>query len=184
MNKRFRETLPQQWIKYILIAILAIALWMSAFGLYHAPTPMEKLQVFYVGTVKDYSFQTDVTKALGIKKCNLYSSSPVDSVFNNKYTTVGLNGCDVVIVPKSVADATDCASVFLETNREGEKYTQGEGENAKDYGIYLTDAQLTKLSKYFEFGTERYIVFISAASVNSGIATDNAHKLVDWLVEE
>ena len=180
MDSYFKRTFSSEWIKYVVVIVLSVAIWVAAFGLYHAPKEYEKIEIFFAGKVKDYSFDKVAVKSSEkIKKVEITSCSPSENTFYHKYSVVGLNGGDVVLVPASVADKTDCKGTFAPLSGIGEPYEQ-EGEA---FGVYLPDHAIEALSRYFEFGEERYVAFVVASSVNAGKLTDNAIAFVQWLVE-
>ena len=181
MNKRFKDTFSSEWVKYVVVIVLSVAIWIAAFGLYHAPKPYEKIELFFAGKVKDYSFSGVAEKSIdGIKKVEISSIAPSAGIqFDKKYEVVGLNGCDVVLVPLSVAEKTDCKGSFLPLEGMGESFEQG----GEAYGVFLPDSAIVALSRYFEFGEERYVAFVVASSVNAGKASDHAIVFVKWLVE-
>ena len=77
--KRFKESLATEWLKYVIVVILSVALWVSAFGIYHAPREYEKIEFFFGGGVHDHSFEKAAEKALdGVKKVQIVSSDPKD----------------------------------------------------------------------------------------------------------
>ena len=184
MIDKFRASLPSEWVKYVVVLILSVALWVWAFGMFHAPSDIEKIEVFFAGEVKNYSFEKDAADAFdSLKSVQLRAVSPqMGTSFNQKYTMVGLASSDVVIVPESVAEKTDCASVFLPLQGFGESFCQGEGENTVAYGVYLSDAVIARLSPYFVFEEGRYVVFAVASSVNAGKITDHSIRFIEWLV--
>ncbi len=180
MNSYFKQSLSSEWVKYLVVIVLSVAIWVAAFGLYHAPKEYEKIEIFFAGTVKDYSFEKDAAKSSSeIKKVELTSCSPSENTFYHKYSVVGLNGGDIVLVPLSIAEKTDCAATFLPLNGIGESYSQGDAS----YGVFLPDSAISALSRYFKFGDERYVAFVVASSVNAGKLTDHAITFVKWLVE-
>ena len=180
MREKFRSTLPAEWVKYFVVVILSIALWIWGFGLYHAPKDTEKIVLFFAGEVKNYAFETDAADAFEeLKTVSISAAYPwTGNAFDQKYSVVGLTASDVVIVPESVAMDTDCATAFVPLEGLGEPFEQ------KDvaYGVYLSDAVIKKLSRYFVFREDRYVVFAVGASVNSGEETDLSIRFIEWLV--
>ena len=116
MNNKFRESLPSNWVKYVVAAILSVALWIWVFGLYHAPKETEKLELFYAGEIKDYAFEDVAMKAFDdLKSVSISNAYPWSgNAFDQKYSVVALTASDVVIVPESVAKETDCKRAFAE----------------------------------------------------------------------
>ena len=173
--------MPRDWVKYIVVALLSVLLWMWVFGLYHAPKKTEKLEVFFGGVVKDYDFEKAATDAVdGVKTVTLSVAYPwSDNAFEEKYTFVALTSSDVVIVPKEVADETDCARAFEPiVGIEGEPYLRGEVQ----YGVYIPAEKKQELGAYFAFDYDEYIVFAVASSANSGQVTNHSFELIEWLV--
>ena len=180
MKKRFLETLPSDWVKYLIALILSVALWMWVFGLYHAPKETEKIELFFAGEVKDYDFEKVATDAFDeLKTVTISSAYPWSgNSFDQKYSVVALTASDVVIVPEEVANETECKRSFVDlTEVEGKHFVQEDVA----YGIYLSDETMEKLGAYFVFEYDRYVVFAVAASMNSGQATNLSIEFIEWL---
>ena len=180
MNKRFREILPSEWVKYVVVVILSVALWIWAFGLYHAPKKTEKIQLFFAGDVTDFSFEKVAADAFEeLKSVEIsYADPSLGVAFEQKYSKVALSVSDVVLVPESIAEQTECKRAFAVIEGIGESFIQEEVA----YGVYLSDEAKLRLGKYFKFREERYVAFAPAASVNAGKKTDHSIQFIEWLV--
>ncbi|MBP5405166.1 MAG: hypothetical protein J6Y74_04390 [Clostridia bacterium] len=179
MGARFKASLREEWLKYLIVAVLSVALWSMAFGLYHAPRSDEKIEVFFAGTVKDRSFEKVAAGAFSeLRKVEIASADPSANTFAHKYELVAFNGSDVVILPESVAQGTYCKDSYLEQEPCGEMFYQ----EGVAYGVYLPSAAKEALGAYFDFGEERYVVLIPGSSVNAGVLTDHAFAFEKWLV--
>ena len=51
MKKRFLDSLPSDWVKYLVVIVLSVLLWVWVFGLYHAPKETEKQPNAIVRTI-------------------------------------------------------------------------------------------------------------------------------------
>ena len=183
MKSSFRTRFYYDWVLYVAVVVVAVVVWYLAFGLFNAPAPTETIDVFFAGTVKDYSIAEQGQKAMetsGVKLVEIISCSPSDEVFSTKYSVVGVNACDVVVVPVSVADKTDCKNTFLKLEGFSDTYLQ-EGEA---YGVILSETTRSALSAYFDFGAEDYVVFVVASSKNAvgDALAGNATAFLRWLV--
>lgn len=180
MGKRFRETISSEWIKYLIVLILSIALWFWVFGLYHAPKDTEKIELFFAGEVKDYSFEDKACAEFDyLKSVSISAAYPwTGNSFEQKYSLVALTASDVVIVPEEVAKETECKRAFVELSGLGEPFVQEDVA----YGVYLSEEAKQKLAPYFGFDYERYVVFAVAASMNSGQVTDHSIQFIEWLL--
>lgn len=179
MKKRFLDSLPRDWVKYLIIIVVSVMLWTWIFGVYHAPKETEKLEVFFGGVVKDYDFEEVAADAVdGVKKVTISVAYPwADNAFDQKYSVVGLTVSDVVIVPEKVAKETDCKRAFAELS-VGVPFVQ----EGVQYGAYLPAARKEELSAYFAFEYEEYVVFAVASSPNAGQATNHSFELIEWLL--
>ena len=180
MRKRFLDSLPSDWVKYVIVVVLSIVLWFWVFGLYHAPKETEKIELFYAGEVKDYAFEELSADAFDeLKSVTISSAYPWSgNAFEQKYSVIALTASDVVIVPEEVAKETDCKRAFIDLSEvEGEHFVQEDVA----YGIYLSEETKEKLSPYFVFSYDRYVVFAVAASMNSGQATNLSIEFIEWL---
>ena len=186
--ERFKSSLRSEWLKYLIVAVLSVAIWVFAFGMYHAPQAYEKISVFFAGTVKDYTFERMAANAFdSLRKVEIASADPNANTFAHKYELVAFNGSDVVILPESIAAGTLCNGSFVEQEPCGEMFTQAEmdadgNEIEVAYGVYLPEAALAALGKYFAFGEERYVVLIPGSSLNAGTLTRHAFEFEEWLV--
>ncbi|HCJ01261.1 MAG TPA: hypothetical protein DIC18_03480 [Clostridiales bacterium] len=181
MKKRFRDSLPSEWLKYLVVTILCVVLWMWFFGMYHSPKDTEKIEVFFAGHVKSgNAFESLAEKQFDyLKSVSIASADPArKNAFQQKYETVGFTMSDVVIVPESVANATQCETAFAELTDMGEAYIQ----NEISYGVYIPEEKKTWLAQYFDFTEERYVVFAVASSVNSGGKTNHSFDFIEWIV--
>ncbi len=181
MKKKFFDSLPSDWVKYVVVILLSIGLWIWIFGLYHAPKESEKLEVFFAGVVKDYAFEDAAKGAVdGVKTVSVSSAYPwTGNSFDQKYSFVALTASDVVIVPEEVATQTECKRAFAEMTIDTGKPFEQEGVK---YGVYLSAERKEELSAYFEFEYEEYVVFAVASSINSGQATNRSFELIEWLL--
>ena len=180
MNKRFRDTFPSEWVKYVVVLILAVALWVWAFGMYHAPKKTERIELFFAGEVRDFAFEKDAADAFEeLKVVEVsYGDPSLGVAFEQKYSVVALSISDVVLVPESIAKQTECKRAFAEISDVGESFIQ----EGIAYGVYLSDGAKERLSRYFKFREERYVAFATAASENAGKTTDHSIRFIEWLV--
>ena len=181
MKKKFLNSLPSDWVKYLIVVLISVVLWMWAFGAYHAPKKTEKLEIFFAGSMKNYAVESLAAEALeGVKKVSVSSENPRTGVtFEQKYTYVAATTSDVVIVPKEVATETDCEHSFeILTGTFDNPYEVG----GVQYGVYLSEERKAALSEYFDFEYDEYVVFAVASSVNSGQLTNHSFELIEWLV--
>ena len=185
MFKRFRDSLPTEWVKYVVVAILSIAIWIWAFGMYHAPKDTETIALFYAGNVQDYAFESEAKDAFDyLKSVEVSSANPDGDAYNfkQKYQVVALMASDVVIVPERIAKDTDCKVVFTELEGiDGKPFIPQDVDQA--YGVYLPDHARDRLRRFFVFKDEPYVVCAVAASVNSGKETDHSMRFIEWLVK-
>jgi len=180
MNKRFFERLPSEWVKYVVVVILSVALWIWAFGLYHAPKENEKIELFFAGEVRDFAFEKEAADAFDeLRSVEISYADPSLSVaFEQKYSVVAMTVSDVVLVPESIATVTECKRAFVPISGIGEAFMQEDIA----YGVYLSDAAKARLGAYFKFREERYVAFAPASSVNAGKETDHSLRFIEWLV--
>lgn len=185
---RFRESLPSEWVKYLVVAILAVVVWMWAFDLYHEPKDTEKIELFFSGEVRSAdAFERSARaefpylKSVGVSYA--YPDAGNGNAFKQKYGEIALLYADVVIITETVANQTQGEVFFAEWTGEGEPYLQGKEEEKIAYGAYLSEEAMAKLSAYFVFNvSERYVVCAVAASVNAGEETDHAIRFIEWLL--
>ena len=180
MNKKNNQ-FAYNWIYYLLVIIISIASWTFAFNIYHLPKDYESIKMFYSGSVKDYSFKEKVLEHFdNIVSFEIQSANPEDNVFNSKYSVVGFNGCDVLLLTYEVINQTACEEVFVELNDNyGNDYFVQQNKN---YGIILSNDNKNNLSSYFDFKETDYVIAIAASSKNAGDITNNAYDYVKWII--
>lgn len=174
MNK-VKNSIEYDWIYYLIGAVFSIIFWILMFRIYHEPKNNEKIMIFYAGEIKDYKLEKDGLND-GIKRIELSSINPSMKTFKQKYELVGLNNSDIVIVPISIANDTACSLTFKELTSFSahSMYTQ----ESKNYGIVLNDSDKERLSLYFEFTSEEYVILIK--DNNKEIVVD----FIKWLINE
>lgn len=180
MNRKNNQ-FAYNWIYYLLVVIISIASWVFAFNMYHLPKDYESIKLFYSGTVIDYDFKDKVLDNFdNIVSFEIQSANPDDNVFKSKYSLVGFNGCDVLLLTLDVIEQTACEEVFveLEDNYGLSYYVQQD----KNYGIILSNENKNNLSSYFEFKETDYVITIAASSVNAGDITNNAYDFIKWIL--
>ena len=183
MSRRFKDRFYYDWVLYIAVAITAALSWYFIFGLFNAPAPTETVNVFFAGEVIGDSLAKEGTSALeerGVRLVELVSCSTEEARFSTKYTVVGLNGCNVVVVPLSVAEKTDCAGSFLPLEGIEDVYTQ----DGAAYGAFLSDGAKEALEKHLKFNSERYVVFVVESNNGAAGETINGNSLafLRWLI--
>ena len=158
-------------IYYILGIIFSIIFWILSFRLLYFPKNYESLNIMFIGEINDYSYSDKVYSTLDIRKANLFSANPNIGTFNDKYVSIGLNKCDVIILPHSILEQTDCAQSYQQLTIDGyESYSQ----NGVEYAIKIPEEKLEYFSNYFALTEEDYYIAIPATSVNAGEITNNA----------
>ena len=180
MKYGFWSKLRYDWVIYVAVALVAAFGWYFAFGIFNAPSDTETLRIFLAGRVEDASIKEVIMNSIdGVLLVEISTADPSDGNFSTKYSVVGVNGSDVVIVPESIAEMTDCASTFVAEPMEGCDYFQG----GVAYGKFLSDEVKTALKAYFDFTAERYVVLVVASSPNAGAegGTENALKLMSLI---
>ena len=145
------------------------------FRIYHEPKNNEKIMIFYAGDVVDYKIEKDGLIE-GLKKIELSSINPSMKTFKQKYELVGLNNSDIVIIPISIANNTACSESFkeLEVYSNHEMYIQ----ESHNYGIILNESDRDRLSSYFTFTSEEYVLLINDNNKEITIS------FIKWLLNE
>lgn len=172
-NKRPTLNLQYNWILYLAVIVIAILWWSLAFQSFHAPTAEERVSVFFAGDTIDYSLADSLQQIYDIRLVEIHSCNPNATEFATKFSVVGLNSCNIIILPKTIAEKTYCAESFVDLRELGlptqNAYLQNDLSDANNpvpvpFGIYL-DNQL--LSKHFSIQADcDYYLFVAGSALN------------------
>lgn len=172
-TKRPDVNVQYNWIWYLAVVLIAIVWWSMAFQMYHAPTAENKVSVFVEGTAKDYSLGDTLETTYDIRLVEIHTCHPDSAEFATKYSVVGLNSSNIIIVSKKVAEQTFCAESFISLVEVGlptdGAYIQAgpiDPDNPVDvaFGIPL-DNEL--LSKHFTIDqNEQYYLFVGGKALD------------------
>lgn len=184
MHKRSSYDVPF----YILVVFLSIIVWTASFNLLHYPKSNECVYLFYAGTVKDYSIESefkDSVESKELRKVSIMSCDTSINAFETKYQAMGLSKCDLCLVPYSVMETTYCEDSYLPISSYSVNVPENEElfiQEEVSYGIVINDITRAKLSNYFNLTEEDYVLGICASSVNAGEATTFAYDMLMWIL--
>lgn len=178
-------------------AVVSVMLIGLLFTIFHSPKANESVYIFYGGKVQSYSIERRSVKEIddaGILLVEISSSLPGDAAFMEKYSVVGLSGCNIIIVPEDIAEQTSLQYTAFEQFCDGAElpleiasritYYVRDGKNA---GIYVEGRLKEKLAEYFEFDElKRYVMFSDFADFNASQNHEgySVARLIRWLFEE
>ncbi len=171
-NKRPNVNLQYNWIWYLAVVLIAILWWSLAFQMFHSPTSQDRVSIFFGGDIKDYSLADTLEQTYDIRLVEIRSCNPNATQFTTKYSVVGLNSSNIIIVSKSVAEKTYCAESFVALQDLGlhtkNAFVQADSTDDNSieiaYGILL-DNQF--LSQFFALESDvEYYLFVGGTSLD------------------
>ncbi len=188
-KKEIKNAFAYSWPFYIIVGVISVIAWSWAFGVYHAATPFEKINIFIGTEVKDSSFTYKIKEQLENVKSVTYSSSlPNDNTFAQKLALVGMEGSDILILDKSSTDKFVTPTInkyFLAIDEEiNSAYFSNQSTSfvveEKTYGYSIKDSWITN---YIGLNSqEEYYLFINASSKNIGKYYKNDNKSVSAFI--
>ncbi|MCL2370799.1 MAG: hypothetical protein FWC80_06195 [Firmicutes bacterium] len=104
---RIDAHLEYDWFKYILILILAIALWIFAFQMINQSRPYEEITIFVAGMEQQGRAEHELGRAFDgdgvIRDVRFVSASESDAmIFHAQLSTVGMITSDILILPRNL----------------------------------------------------------------------------------
>lgn len=195
-----KQHLQYNWWKYLLVLILPMVFWYSAFTLLLKPARNEQLRILFVGEALDTSaLQEQLTQLLpaetaqSLQEITVAQTLPGMTSYNDFLTAQSFY-YDLIIFSESQMTETIGQSYFsrippalLELFPNTEVYTEAVEDTELSYAL-LPDAE-SRFASYY-YGDERCFLFFSPESVNLGIGNkqgatqdDAAVKAAQLLLE-
>ena len=178
-SKQFKKSFSYTWYMYLIAIILPPIVFPLSYSFMHRPKDYEKLVVFLPWDVENKNAKNELfndLKDTGIRSCEIVSCdiSEDEAIFNDKFSVVGVNRCDLIVLPEEKLSPLGAFLVGLELNSDVKEKCKIENENLykhpeeeKYYAVELPNE-----SEIFKFGTKKndvnYYAFLNAKSVNIG----------------
>lgn len=173
-----KQHLQYNWWKYLLVLILPMVFWYSAFTLLLKPARNEQLRVLFVGDALDTTaVQEQLSQLLPSETSQMLQEITVAQALPgmtsyNDFLTAQSFYYDLIIFPESQMTKTIGQSYFsrippalLEQFPNTEIYVETVEDTELSYGFWLDDSSLF-MSCYY--GNDRCCLFFSPESVNLG----------------
>lgn len=172
-SKSIKNTFQYTWWIYLLTPVLLAPLFYWSFSIYHRPTSFEKIEIFVGADVVDKSFTEklkDKVVSDSLRLVGVSSLSPEQPRYKEKLSVVGINNCDLLILPKESVDMfEDTKEYFVELDTELSSYSSNgfyEKEDKK-YGYDVSSSWLNETYINFKSDTSYYLL-INVSSKNAG----------------
>lgn len=197
LKEQFNRSFSYTWYLYVLAIVVPCVAFPMAFSFMHRAQEYEKLSLFLSNTIKDDSLSSvleEKFKDEGVKTVELISFNHNDneSMYLKKLNVVGINRCDVLIIPESYLDTINPAGCMVAFNDEVKELCSAKEESFYkyedvDYAVELTDK--SPLKNYVSLNENvKYYAFLGGKSWNVGKYssktpnTSNAFELVSYLI--
>ncbi len=187
MNRKLASHIQYNWISYVLIAVIVIALWCVVFDAVSQPKDNEKISIIFYSTgwdsydltlhlnsnrekISSQYLKKITTEQVSASKATLFQRLGTDMITN-----------DIVVIEQSLLEHGDETKydlnpdeVFYAINLEKVSSVFGDMDinylmvDGKAYGIYLNapnDGKTNNFEKYYK-GDDIFILFFSRESVN------------------
>lgn len=199
-DTRLSTHLYYHWWKYVLLAVLSIAIWTSVFDTLAKPAKNEKVGIVFFGDSLDASaLHADLWAAIDeITEqkitCLDVSRTFADQEHLGQILMARAYDCDLLILPAELVDKISAYGFFmplLDPPEDIPVYTQEKDGKTVAYGLEIYKPGNQNRFSSFCSGEQTYYVFISKESVNlaqlngNGIQTDDAAlRILEYLMEE
>lgn len=195
-SKSIKHTIQYTWWLYLLVPVLATFLFYWSFNIYHRPTAYEKVSIFVAAEVTDTSFTEDLLKKVdsdSLKEIGVASCDVNAARYEEKLSVVGLNNCDLLILPTSTFELIKnepLSNYFLPLDSDLQNYAVGDyyEKDSTKFGYKVTNSWLNPTYASFEKDTDYYLVF-NTISKNigeyreKGDTNENALKVAKAILE-
>lgn len=197
LRNQFKRSFSYTWYLYVLAIVVPCVAFPIAYSFMHRPQEYEKLSLFVSGPIKDDSLSLILEnkfKDSGVKTVELISFDYQDNetMYLKKLNVVGINRCDVLIIPESYLYTINPEGCMIEFNDEikelcaASEETYYQYEN-KDFAVELTSK--SPLGSFVSLNDSmKYYAFLGGKSWNVGNYsskrpnTENAFGLISYIV--
>ncbi len=176
-----KKRITLSWPLAFSVTVISAISWSSIYQLLDAPSSQERLHFFLSSGAYSSHFETDLLSEFrdaGIKEISVTSIIPSNTFYASTLATVGIQECDVLILPQSVMEGLTDYSDFAPLQAPT---LQNYGIESTDFtfltsagiplGIQVYDGDQEKniLDGWLSFADqEDYFAFINVNTVNSG----------------
>lgn len=197
LKEQFKKSFSYTWYLYVLAIVIPCVAFPLAYSFMHRPQEYEKLSLFISSNLIDDKLENELEskfKDKGVKNIEIVSFDSEDNeyMYLQKLNVVGINKCDVLIIPENMVDTLNPKGSMIEFNDDVKAKCNSSSENyfkyeELDYGLELTDLSPLKAYNCLKTGVKNYL-FIGGKSWNVGDYsgkvpnTTNAFDLVSYLI--
>lgn len=177
LKNQFKKTFSYTWYLYLIALVVPCVAFPLAYSFMHRPQEYEKLSIFLSCNVGENDFSRTIEKAFkdkGVRSVEVVSSDPNDNeyMYLQKLNVVGVNKCDVLIIPESMVSSLDPKGSMIEFNEDIKNRCNVSSESfynylGLDYGVTLTDVSPLKAYGFIK-SEVKYYAFLGGKSWNVG----------------
>jgi len=197
LKERFKSSFSYTWYFYLIALVLPSVAFPLAYSFMHRPQQYEKLSLFISSSLKDDSFEKaleDKFSPLGVKSVEVVSFDPMlsESMYLKKLNVVGINRCDVLLIPEDKLNTLNPSGCMVEFNDDIKSLCSSQEEEYFTYEEKDFAIKLTSVSPVGEYATltsnTNYYLFLGGSSWNTGEysskakTTGNAFELIKYLI--
>lgn len=181
VNKQlYLQHFKNDWLYYLVGLIISVIFWVMMFSLKFPKYSNQSINVFVSGQLTNHhfveEFELHFDNTIDI---NIVSVDTTNEGYYDKLSLVGLNSCEVIILPKSVADNLPLKNYmhqltndFINTNFSNlnyEYFYQGDIR----YGLKIESTRMDWLNQSFVSSEDDYYLFINDIAVDEDNYIDN-----------
>lgn len=169
-------------VKFAVAVVISIVVWTLIFNGITAPKDYQTINVFISAAKADgYEIRSRVQSARDVKRADVTTVSEKDVNYAVMLSTVGINDCDILILPKSAFTADGDVSSFapltgvMGADEERYSFLSANGVN---YALVVFDKQngIDLLGDLVEFDDDQvYCMAINATRPNAAPYSDGKH---------
>lgn len=199
LKEKFKKAFSYTWYLYLIAIVVPCVGFPLAFSYLHRPGENEKLSLFLSSDVNTTELENTLLnefKTDGVKNVDVYSqnSNGNELMYLQKLNVVGLNSCDIIVIPESRLGVFDPVIYSVEINQTIKDYCKIESElfytsAGKEYAVELPSSTPLKTYSSFQDNT-KYYAFFGANSFNVGEfsskpkTSTNAFKLMKYILDK
>lgn len=177
LKDKFKKSFSYTWYLYVLAIVVPSIAFPLSYSFMHRPQEYQKLSLFLSVNGQKDELSKDIEnmfKDEGVKNVEIVSFDNADNeyMYLQKLNVVGINKCDVLIIPESMLNTLNPMGSMIEFNEDVKTKCNALDQDFfsyedKDYGVKLTDS--TPLKRYECIKSdEKYYAFLGGKSWNVG----------------
>ena len=193
LSKRLSlKHLKQDWLIYLIGMVFSIVFWVILFNIKFPVDSDLSINIFMSGQLTNQNFDQNIELHFNNDfDVNLVSIDDSNQGFYDKLSLIGLNTCEIIILPKEVAKILPLQNyMHLLTSDFIDAYFSDLDleyfyQNEIPYGIKFESERMSWLNESFDFSNNEYYLFINDIALNDSNKINNSViEVVRYLLGE